>query len=153
MKSLIGRSRYKPPNSHSGAPRELACSRGGGAEERLFSFVGQMGFPLLPLATFPDLSTEEPLSQAVPLSALFSMHSLKDPLLIQKLGAYAASGRPTLVTDNLVKALDGQLDLSSSRNVYTLTVGARGGPAGMLNAPQNVRDQSITDCLDLPATL
>jgi hypothetical protein len=134
----IGITAYKPPNSHSGA-RDVACSREG-AEEQLFSFVGQMGFPLLPLATFPDLSTGEPLSQAVPLSAMFSMHSLKDPLLIQKLGAYAATGRPTLVTDNLVKALDGQLDLSS-HNVHTLTVGASGGPSGMLNAPQKVRDQ------------
>ena len=71
-------------------PQECSIS-GDGAEERLFSFVGMMGFPLLPVARFPDASAGE---GPLPASAMFTMHALKDPRLPAKLVAFVETGRP-----------------------------------------------------------
>ena len=138
----IGIAAYKPPNSHSGYDPNRAgahtCSiSGDGDEQALFSFVGMLGLPLLPCASFPDVSyTGAPLNETLPSAAMFSMHALKDPLLPRKLSAYIASGRTTLVTDHLAKALARQqanVELSVA-NVHTLTVGE--SPAAMLDMPQ-----------------
>jgi hypothetical protein len=146
QRTPIGIAAYKPPNSHSGydsskASTHAQCSiSGDGNEQALFSFVGMLGLPLLPVTTFPDLTyTGVPLNRSIPGAALFSMHSLKDPLLPRKLAAYVKSGRPTLVTDHLAEALKDQLDLSTATNVHLLAVGK--SPAAMLaQPPQKLRE-------------
>lgn len=57
----------------------------------------------------------------------------QDPLLHRKLAAYIQTGRPTLITDNLVVALAGTVDLTAA-NAHVLVVGT--SPAAMLAAPQ-----------------
>ena len=98
-KRVVGLAAYKPPNSHAEK------------EARVFDFVGMMGLPLVPCHEFP---TNAP-------AAFFSVHSLKDSDFAAKLSAYIRRGRPVLITDGLVQALNGQCKLEA-RNVQVLPV-------------------------------
>lgn len=111
----VGVAAYKPPNSH---PEE---------EPRVFDFVGMAGVPLAPCHVFP---ADAP-------AALFSIHALKDPELVEKLKAFIASGRPVLVTDGLAKRLEGRLRLAAA-NVQILPV--KGAPNSLLELSQESLD-------------
>jgi hypothetical protein len=117
---IVGIAAYKPPNSH---PEK---------ERRVFDFVGMLGLPLVPCHEFP--------AQAP--AAFFSVHALKDPVLIPKLTAFIAAGKPVLLTDGLSEQLAGQVDLSAP-NVHTLKVA--GDPKALLQ-----RSQAELDALREP---
>ncbi|MBN2473290.1 MAG: hypothetical protein JXB62_01680 [Pirellulales bacterium] len=107
----IGVAAYKPPNSH---PED---------EPRVFDFVGMMGLPLVPCHVFP---ADAP-------AAFFSVHALKDPELPVRLTEFVAAGKPVLLTDGLVRRLQGKVDLDAG-NVRVLPVG--GDPKSLLKTPQ-----------------
>jgi hypothetical protein len=106
-REIIGVSAYKPP--HSPARKEA----------RVFDFVGMLGLPLVPCHEFPTNSK----------AAFFSVHALKEAGFTEKLQTYIASGRPVLLTDGLVDALGGSVDVSKA-NVYQIKVG--GDPKSLL---------------------
>jgi hypothetical protein len=107
----VGVAAYKPPNSH---PEK---------EPRVYDFVGMMGVPLVPCHTFP----------ADAKAAFFPVHALKDPALAEKLAAFIAAGKPTLVTDGLAQRLGGRVDLDRP-NVRILEV--KGNVKGLLDLGQ-----------------
>ncbi len=108
---IEGIAAYKPANSHPGT------------EARVYDFVGMMGLPLVPCHAFPANAE----------AGFFPVHAMKDPQIAQKLKAFIASGRPTLVTDGLAEALEGQVELKAA-NVKVLAV--KGNPKGLLDLPQ-----------------
>jgi hypothetical protein len=85
----IGIAAYKPINS------------GGGTEERIFDFLGMIGLPLVPCHQFP---TNAP-------AAFFSVHAFDDPNATAEINDYIKTGRPVLLTDDLVKLLSPRLNL------------------------------------------
>jgi hypothetical protein len=87
-----GIAAYKPASSHPGG------------EKVVFDFVGMLGLPLLPCHEFPAKAP----------AAFFSVHALKDPAFAPKLAAFIKAGKPVLLTDGLVKALDDKVDLKAS---------------------------------------
>jgi hypothetical protein len=93
----------------------------------LFDFVGMLGLPLAPCHEFP---TNAP-------AAFFSTHALKDPLLVEKLTVFVASGRPVLITDALAGKLSGH-SILSRKNLQVLNV--RGNPESLLDMPQDDLD-------------
>jgi hypothetical protein len=105
-----GIAAYKPANSHPGQ------------EARVFDFVGMLGLPLVPCHEFPVQAS----------AAFFSMHALKDPRLREELSAYAATGRPVLLTDGLAKRLNDPA-LARASNVHLLPV--NGDPKSLLEFP------------------
>jgi hypothetical protein len=96
---VIGIAAYKPPNSH---PEK---------EARVFDFAGMLGFPLVPCHEFPAKAP----------AIFLSIHALKDPELVSRLGTFLKSGKPVLLTDSLAKALASRLDLNAP-NVHILPV-------------------------------
>jgi hypothetical protein len=111
----IGIAAYKPPNSH---PEN---------EPRVFDFVGMMGLPLAPCHEFP---THAP-------AAFFSLHALKVAHLVDRLSAFAATGKPVLITDGLAERLAGKMDLHQP-NVHVLPV--KGEPKSLLGWSQEQLD-------------
>ncbi len=103
----VGLAAYKPPNSH---PQD---------EKRVYDFVGMMGLPLLPCHEFP---TGAP-------AAFFPVHAMGDPGFPGKLAAFIKTGRPVLITDGLVRKLEGKIGLQAS-NVAVLPV--KGAPDSLL---------------------
>jgi len=94
-RNLAGVAAYKPANSP------------GREDENFFSFLGMTGLPLVPCSTFPDSAP----------AACFSMHALTLTDAAQRINDYLATGRPTLLTERLAKALDGTLNLPCSNAV------------------------------------
>jgi hypothetical protein len=113
----VGVAAYKPPSSPPGD------------EPRVFDFVGMLGLPLVPCHTFPD---DAP-------AVFLSLHALHDPLLVEKLSAFIASGKPVLLTDGLAKRLAGQVALDRP-NVVLLPV--KGDPKSLLALSQNAVDRT-----------
>jgi hypothetical protein len=111
----VGIAAYKPPNSH---PEK---------EPRVYDFVGMMGLPLVPCHTFPEEAK----------AAFLPVHALKDPALAEKLAAFIAAGKPTLVTDGLADRLAGAVDLERP-NVRILAV--KGNVKGLLDLGQQEVD-------------
>jgi hypothetical protein len=98
-RQIIGLAAYKPPNSH---PEK---------EARVFDFVGMLGLPLVPCHDFP---TNAP-------AGFFSVHAMKDPELVAKLGMFIKAGKPVLMTDGLTKGLKDCIALEVP-NVHVLAV-------------------------------
>jgi hypothetical protein len=111
-RQVVGIAAYKPANSH---PEK---------EQRIFDFVGMLGFPLVPCQEFP---TNAPV-------AFFSIHALKDPALLAELNAFIAAKKPVLLTDSLVRSLGNKID-RSSRFVHVLPV--KENPKVLLNVEQS----------------
>jgi hypothetical protein len=111
----VGVAAYKPANSHPDK------------EVRVFDFVGMLGIPLVPCHEFPVDAK----------AAFFSVHAMKDPAFPQKLAAFIASGKPTLVTDGLAGRLAGKVQLDAA-NVRVLPV--KGNPRSLLAMPQKEAD-------------
>lgn len=110
-RDIVGIAAYKPANSH---PEK---------EQRIFDFVGMLGFPLVPCHEFP---TSAP-------AAFFSIHALKDPDFAAKLTAFVAAKKPVLLTDSLAQSLGGKIDRASPF-VHVLAV--KENPKGLLDANQ-----------------
>jgi hypothetical protein len=117
-----GVAAYKPPSSPPGD------------EPRVFDFVGMLGLPLVPCHTFPD---DAP-------AAFLSLHALHDPMLVDKLAAFIASGKPLLLTDGLAKRLAGKVPLDRS-NVLLLPVKA--DPKSLLALAPDVLERTRTPLL------
>ena len=88
-RQVVGLAAYKPANSH---PEK---------ERTVFDFVGMLGFPLAPCHEFP----------ADAKAAFFSVHALKDPGLVAKLGDFIAAGKPALLSGGLAEKLAGRVKL------------------------------------------
>ena len=77
-RELIGIAAFKPVNSHGGCG--AGWHNGGAASDKcahssevqVFDFLGMLGLPVLPTATFPHGAK----------SAFFSIHALKDPSFV-----------------------------------------------------------------------
>jgi hypothetical protein len=110
-----GIAAYKPANSHPET------------EARVFDFVGMLGLPLLPCHQFP---AEAP-------AAFFSLHALKDPQFVERLGAFIRTGRPVLLTDGLASRLTNRVDLSA-RNLQVLKL--NGSPKSLLDLSRETAD-------------
>lgn len=110
-REIVGIAAYKPANSH---PEK---------EQRIYDFVGMLGFPLVPCHEFP---TNAP-------AAFFSIHALKDPDFATKLTIFVAAKKPVLLTDSLVQVLGSKLDRDSSF-IHILPV--KENPKGLLDAKQ-----------------
>jgi hypothetical protein len=115
-RQIIGLAAYKPANSH---PEK---------ESKVFDFVGMLGLPLVPCHEFPS---DAP-------AAFFSIHSLKDPDLVARLGAFIKAQKPVLLTDSLARALTNRLDLTAP-NVHILQV--NGAPKSLLELDQKRLDE------------
>lgn len=118
-RKIVGIAAYKPPNSHPNG------------EGRVFDFVGMMGLPLVPSHLFPDEAT----------SLFLSIHSLKDPMLIDRLTRTISSGKMVLITDGMAERVKGKVDLGKGR-IKILQV--KGDPKSLLQLSQeeldNLRD-------------
>ncbi|UCG46512.1 MAG: hypothetical protein JSU94_13520 [Phycisphaerales bacterium] len=108
--SIRGIAAPKPPNSDAGD------------EQYVYDFVGMLGLPLVPTASFATDAK----------AAFLPVHAYKDPGLSGKLKAMLAAKKPVIVTDGLAKRLGG-LDLEDE-NLITLMVG--GNPRGLLAVDQ-----------------
>ena len=120
-REAVGIAAYKPPSSD--APDE----------RHVFDFAGMMGLPLAPCHAFPDNAE----------AAFFSVHALKDADLPEKLSRLIARGAAVLVTDGLVRQLDGCVALDAP-NVRVLPV--QGDPKSLLDWPEeklNARRQPL----------
>lgn len=106
-RTLTGVAAYKPPNS---PPQK---------EAYVFDFAGMLGLPLVPCHEFPEQAP----------AAFFSVHALKDPRLVPRLGAFIAAGKPVLLTDGLAARLTNAVNLTAS-NVHVLPV--KGDPKRLL---------------------
>jgi hypothetical protein len=111
-RKVVGVAAYKPANSHPGK------------EARVFDFVGMLSLPLVPCHQFPSGAP----------SAFFSVHSLKDPQLEAKLQAFIAKGKRVLLTDGLVKGLEGRVNLQKP-NVRVIPV--NDDPKSLLELPDS----------------
>ncbi len=110
-----GIAAYKPPNS---PPDD---------DEYIFDHVGMLGFPLVPVHTFPGDA-----------KAIFlSMHAVTDKDLGPKLSEFLATGKPVLVTESLGRRLSGKWKLNAE-NLYVLRAGAR--PDQLLEMSQSKLD-------------
>jgi hypothetical protein len=98
-RQIIGLAAYKPPNSHPAG------------EARVFDFVGMLGLPLAPCHLFPSNAP----------GAFFSLHALKDPDFVPRLGAFLKAGKPVLLTDGLARSLTNQIK-QDSPNIQVLPV-------------------------------
>ncbi len=121
-RKIVGLAAYKPANSH---PEK---------EARVFDFIGMMGLPLVPCHEFPTNAS----------AAFFSVHSLKDPDFVAKLGAFIKRGRPVLITDGLAQALKGRCQLDSS-NLHVVAVNQ--DPKTLLSLDQQALDTLRTPLL------
>jgi hypothetical protein len=115
-RQIIGVAAYKPANSH---PEN---------ETRVFDFVGMLGLPLVPCHEFPASAS----------AAFLSVHALKDPDLVSKLGRFIKAGKPVLITDGLFQALTNRLALDAP-NVRVLPV--KGDPKSLLLLNQQQVDE------------
>jgi hypothetical protein len=106
-----GIAAYKPPNSH---PEK---------EKRVYDFAAMIGLPLVPCHEFP---ADAP-------AAFLPVHAMKDPALADHLAAFAATGRPVLVTDGLATAMGPSPSLARP-GVRTLAV--KGSPKSLMDLPQ-----------------
>jgi hypothetical protein len=110
-KPLKGIHLPKPPNSE---PMN---------EPYLFSFLGMLGLPLVPSAEIMETSQ----------SAIFTVHSLKEPGFSGKLKTMLVAGKPVVVTDGLAHLLANQ-ELLKDKNLTVLKV--NGDPKSLLNLTQ-----------------
>lgn len=110
-RKIVGIAAYKPANSH---PEK---------EQRVFDFVGMLGFPLVPCHEFPSGAK----------AAFFSVHAMKDPDVVGRLAAFVGAGKPVLVTDGLAERLAGKVSLDAP-NVRILRV--TGASNSLLALPQ-----------------
>jgi hypothetical protein len=115
-REVHGIAAYKPANSHAEG------------EKWVFDFVGMLGLPLVPCHEFPTNAS----------AAFFPIHSLKDPGFAEKLSEFIAAGKPALVTDGLLRRLQGKLD-TNSPNLRVLAV--QGDPKSLLQLPQSDLDE------------
>ncbi|HEY5914333.1 MAG TPA: hypothetical protein VJA21_27405 [Verrucomicrobiae bacterium] len=114
-RQIIGVAAYKPANSHPET------------EPRVFDFVGMLGLPLVPCYQFP----------AKAAAGFFSMHALKDPDIEVQLGKFVKSGKPTILTTGLARALAHRLDFDRP-NVHILEV--KQNPKSLLELAQGDLD-------------
>ncbi len=114
-RQIVGLAAYKPPNSH---PEHEKC---------IFDFIGMTGLPLVPCHEFP---TNAP-------AAFLSVHALKDPDLVARLGAFIRAGKPVLLTDGLAQSLTNRMKLDAA-NVHLLVVNHN--PKSLLRLGQNELD-------------
>ena len=110
-RQAVGVAAYKPPSSD------------GPDERHVFDFVGMMGLPLGPCHEFPEDAA----------AAFFSTHALKDADLPEKLSRLVARGAAVLMTDGLVRELDGRVSFDAP-NVSILPV--QGDPKSLLDLSQ-----------------
>lgn len=110
-RKLTGIAAFKPANSDPHG------------DNAIFSFAGMLGFPLNPCHTFPH---DAP-------AAFFASHLRSFPDADKLINAYIATGRPTLITDGLAKALEGRIAVDRP-NVVILPV--RGNPKSLLKLTQ-----------------
>jgi len=125
-RTIVGVAAYKPPNSHGGCIVDPEHSNQCQGETFIFDFVGMLGIPLYPTFTFP---TDH-------LAAFFSTHSLKDINIVPEIDAYLSTGRPVLVTDQLVLLLTNQVNFNLP-NVFVLPVN-QNPPSLLANPPKNI---------------
>jgi hypothetical protein len=109
-RKVVGVAAYKPANSHPDK------------EARVFDFVGMLGLPLVPCHEFP----------AGAPAAFFSVHAMKDRQLVKKLQTFVDKGKPVLLTDGLVKELQGRVNLQKP-NVRMVLV--KDDPKSLLELP------------------
>jgi hypothetical protein len=114
-RKLTGIAAFKPANLPANG------------EDAVFSFAGMLGLPLNPCSTFP---TDSP-------AAFFASHLRSFPDAERLINAYIATGRPTLITDGLAKALKGKIAVDRP-NVVVLPV--RGNPKALLQLGQKELD-------------
>jgi hypothetical protein len=95
----LGIAVYKPINSP------------GGADSRIFDYLGMIGLPLVPCHQFP---TNAP-------AAIFSLQSCHDLNLATEINDYIKTGRPVLLTDALDKLISTQLNVPAP-NVRVATL-------------------------------
>jgi|WetSurMetagenome_2_1015567.scaffolds.fasta_scaffold13194_3 hypothetical protein len=88
-------------------------------EQYIFSFLGMIGLPCIPAAEINEKSE----------SAIFTVHSLKEPGFSGKLQRMLDSGKPILITDELEKMLSNQT-LLENKNLTILKVA--GDPKNLL---------------------
>ena len=79
------------------------------ADAFIFSFVGMIGLPLVPVEKI-DMNAE---------SAFFSAHILKDPEFSQKLETFLSADKPVLVTDLLANTIENP---EEHKNLHILNV-------------------------------
>jgi len=125
QRDLVGISAYKPPNSHGGCRSYFGheCARG---EVLVYSFVGMLGFPLLPTSTFPNQAR----------SAFFSVHALHDKNFTIQLVALLHTGATVLLTDGLADAINTTEAMHALLRRPTVRVlHVNGDPARLLSHP------------------
>jgi hypothetical protein len=81
-------------------------------EPYIFSFFGMLGLPLVPAAEIDEKSE----------SAIFTVHSLKEPGFSGKLQRMLDSGKPVVITDGLAVLLSNQ-SLLTNKNLLVLKTG------------------------------
>jgi hypothetical protein len=92
-------------------------------EPYIFSFLGMMGFPLVPDDHINTNAT----------SAIFTVHALKEPGFSGRLKTMLDAGKPVVITDELAKLLSDQ-SLLKNKNLAILKVG--GDPKKLLKMSQ-----------------
>ena len=125
QRDLVGILAYKPPNSHGGCRSYFGheCARG---EVLVYSFVGMLGFPLLPTSTFPNQAR----------SAFFSVHALYDKNFTSQLVALLHTGATVLLTDGLADAINTTEVMHALLRRPTVRVlRVNGDPARLLSHP------------------
>jgi len=88
-------------------------------EQYVFSFLGMLGLPLVPAHEINEQAE----------SAIFTVHTLKEPGFSGKLQRMLNSGKPVVITDGLAKLLSDQ-SLLKNKNLTVLKVG--GDPKSLL---------------------
>lgn len=101
----------KPPNSEPAPAHSLEGFWDNHPDCYIFDFIGLLGLPLVPDT---QVRTDVP-------AAFLSFHALSDPALKDKVEAMRQSGTPLLMTDTLVRAMDG-LTESDKNGVMTINV-------------------------------
>jgi hypothetical protein len=88
-------------------------------EQYIFSFLGMLGLPLVPASAIDEKAE----------SAIFTVHSLKEPGFSGKLKHIMEAGTPVIITDGLAERLSNQA-LLSDKNLTVLKTG--GDPKNLL---------------------
>jgi len=81
-------------------------------EQYIFSFLGMLGLPLVP---DDQINTNAP-------SAIFTVHSLKEPGFSVKLQSMLNAGKSVVITDGLAKLMSNQT-LLKNKNLTILKIG------------------------------
>jgi hypothetical protein len=88
-------------------------------EQYIFSFLGMLGLPLVP---------DDQINTSA-MSAIFTVHALKEPGFSAKLESMLNAGKPVAITDGLAKLLSNQ-SLLANKNLTVLKV--EGDPKHLL---------------------